>query len=62
VGFIGIILLPIVGNAAEHAGAVIFAFRNKLVCFTSSFFPRLLQQTNNITILIFEQNMKMYRI
>ncbi|KAL1206774.1 Vacuolar cation/proton exchanger 4 [Cardamine amara subsp. amara] len=30
VGFIGIILLPIVGNAAEHAGAVIFAFRNKL--------------------------------
>lgn len=31
VAFIGIILLPIVGNAAEHAGAVIFAFRNKLV-------------------------------
>lgn len=30
VAFIGIILLPIVGNAAEHAGAVIFAFRNKL--------------------------------
>lgn len=33
VGFIGLILLPIVGNAAEHAGAVIFAFRNKLVRF-----------------------------
>jgi len=32
VSFISIILLPIVGNAAEHAGAVIFAFRNKLVC------------------------------
>ncbi|GAB4824524.1 Vacuolar cation/proton exchanger 3 [Ancistrocladus abbreviatus] len=30
VGFLSIILLPIVGNAAEHAGAVIFAFRNKL--------------------------------
>ncbi|KAL9260477.1 Vacuolar cation/proton exchanger 3-like protein [Drosera capensis] len=28
--FISIILLPIVGNAAEHAGAVIFAFKNKL--------------------------------
>ncbi|KAK1298187.1 Vacuolar cation/proton exchanger 1a [Acorus calamus] len=30
VGFNSIILLPIVGNAAEHAGAVIFAFKNKL--------------------------------
>ncbi|EOA23989.1 hypothetical protein CARUB_v10017206mg [Capsella rubella] len=30
VGFISIILLPIVGNAAEHAGAIIFAFKNKL--------------------------------
>ncbi|CAM8971497.1 unnamed protein product [Rhodiola kirilowii] len=30
VSFISIILLPIVGNAAEHAGAVIFAFKNKL--------------------------------
>ncbi|KAL8152700.1 hypothetical protein V2J09_010460 [Rumex salicifolius] len=30
IGFISIILLPIVGNAAEHAGAVIFAFKNKL--------------------------------
>ncbi|GAV75483.1 Na_Ca_ex domain-containing protein [Cephalotus follicularis] len=29
-GFISIILLSIVGNAAEHAGAVIFAFKNKL--------------------------------
>lgn len=25
------ILLPIVGNAAEHAGAIIFAFKNNLV-------------------------------
>ena len=31
VSFISIILLPIVGNAAEHAGAIIFAFKNKLV-------------------------------
>ncbi|WOG87402.1 hypothetical protein DCAR_0206626 [Daucus carota subsp. sativus] len=30
VGFISIILLPIVGNAAEHAGSVIFALKNKL--------------------------------
>lgn len=30
VSFISIIVLPIVGNAAEHAGAVIFAFKNKL--------------------------------
>nr|GEY42511.1 vacuolar cation/proton exchanger 3 [Tanacetum cinerariifolium] len=28
--FISIILLPIVGNAAEHAGAIIFAIKNKL--------------------------------
>lgn len=27
--FIGTILLPIVGNAAEHASAIIFAYRNK---------------------------------
>ncbi|KAG8374410.1 hypothetical protein BUALT_Bualt11G0128900 [Buddleja alternifolia] len=30
VSFISVILLPIVGNAAEHAGAIIFAFKNKL--------------------------------
>ncbi|XP_051131884.1 vacuolar cation/proton exchanger 3-like isoform X2 [Andrographis paniculata] len=30
VGFISVILLPIVGNAAEHAAAIIFAFKNKL--------------------------------
>ncbi|XP_076890902.1 vacuolar cation/proton exchanger 1-like isoform X2 [Bidens hawaiensis] len=30
VSFMSIILLPIVGNAAEHAGAVIFAYKNKL--------------------------------
>ncbi|KAG0532696.1 hypothetical protein BDA96_04G129300 [Sorghum bicolor] len=30
VRFISIILLPVVGNAAEHAGAIIFAFKNKI--------------------------------
>ncbi|XP_020525140.1 vacuolar cation/proton exchanger 3 isoform X3 [Amborella trichopoda] len=30
VSFISVILLPIVGNAAEHAGAIIFAVKNKL--------------------------------
>ncbi|XP_071687931.1 vacuolar cation/proton exchanger 3-like [Rutidosis leptorrhynchoides] len=28
--FISLFLLPVVGNAAEHAGAIIFAFKNKL--------------------------------
>ncbi|XP_039048456.1 vacuolar cation/proton exchanger 3-like [Hibiscus syriacus] len=30
ISFISMILIPIVGNAAEHAGAIIFAFKNKL--------------------------------
>ncbi|CAO2840841.1 unnamed protein product [Amaranthus hypochondriacus] len=30
ISFLSIILLPIVGNAAEHAGAVIFGYKNKL--------------------------------
>ncbi|XP_057484533.1 vacuolar cation/proton exchanger 3-like [Actinidia eriantha] len=30
VSFISVILLPIVGNAAEHAGSIIFALKNKL--------------------------------
>ncbi|GAB2274464.1 hypothetical protein Dimus_009234 [Dionaea muscipula] len=30
ISFLSIILLPILGNAAEHAGAIIFAFKNKL--------------------------------
>jgi Ca2+:H+ antiporter len=28
--FIGTIVLPIVGNAAEHASAVIFAMKNRM--------------------------------
>lgn len=31
VAFISVIMLPIVGNAAEHAGAVMFAVKDKLV-------------------------------
>lgn len=31
VAFISVILLPIVGNAAEHASAIMFAMKNKLV-------------------------------
>ncbi|CAN1232080.1 Vacuolar cation/proton exchanger 1a [Linum grandiflorum] len=30
ISFISIIFLPIVGNAAEHAGSIIFTFKNKL--------------------------------
>ncbi|XP_021864183.2 vacuolar cation/proton exchanger 3 isoform X2 [Spinacia oleracea] len=30
ISFLSIILLPIVGNAAEHAGSIIFAYKNKL--------------------------------
>jgi calcium/proton exchanger cax len=37
VAFISVILLPIVGNAAEHASAIMFAMKNKLVIFAPSF-------------------------
>ncbi|KAG1334957.1 hypothetical protein COCNU_03G010760 [Cocos nucifera] len=30
VSFVSVILLPFVGNAAEHAAAIIFAFKNKI--------------------------------
>lgn len=33
VSFISVILLPIVGNAAEHASAIMFAMKDKLVSF-----------------------------
>ena len=39
VSFLSIILLPIIGNAAEHAGAVIFAFKNKMVSNIMAFLP-----------------------
>lgn len=31
VAFISVILLPIVGNAAEHAGTIMFTMKDKLV-------------------------------
>lgn len=31
IAFISVILLPIVGNAAEHASAIMFATKDKLV-------------------------------
>lgn len=31
VSFISVILLPIVGNAAEHGSAIMFAIKDKLV-------------------------------
>lgn len=31
ISFISVIVLPIVGNAAEHAGAIMFAMKDKLV-------------------------------
>lgn len=33
VSFISVVLLPIVGNAAEHASAIMFAMKDKLVSF-----------------------------
>lgn len=47
VAFISVILLPIVGNAAEHAGAVMFAMKDKIVS-GSSFSVT----THNTTMLI----------
>ena len=29
-GFVGLILIPVIGNAAEHASAIFFAIKNKL--------------------------------
>jgi len=36
VAFISVILLPLVGNAAEHASAIMFAMKDKLVSSISS--------------------------
>lgn len=42
IAFISVILLPIVGNAAEHASAIMFAMKDKLVSFSSLMFLRKL--------------------
>lgn len=54
VSFISLILLPIVGNAAEHAGSVIFAYKNKLVNYSSLFIILLLLtcRKNNMFIVM----------
>lgn len=31
IAFISVVLLPVVGNAAEHASAITFAMKDKLV-------------------------------
>ena len=36
VSFISVILLPLVGNAVDHASAVTFAMKDKLVSFLTS--------------------------
>lgn len=41
VAFISVIVLPIVGNAAEHAGAVMFACKDKLVHSSPFFVTKL---------------------
>lgn len=46
VAFISVIVLPIVGNAAEHAGAVMFAMRDKLVSACSIDFILQLNTSN----------------
>ena len=46
IAFISVILLPIVGNAAEHAGAIMFAMKDKLV----SIYPSCLSQVNSVHI------------
>lgn len=35
VSFLSVILLPVVGNAAEHVGSVMFAIKDKLVSILS---------------------------
>jgi Ca2+:H+ antiporter len=50
--FISVILLPIVGNAAEHASAIMFAMKDKLVSFlTFSSNNSLLEQVLIIEFL-----------
>lgn len=56
--FISVVLLPIVGNAAEHASAIMFAMKNKLVCalaysFTS-FYCIVFQLTHVFSSLLFQ--------
>ncbi|KAK9169298.1 hypothetical protein Syun_001438 [Stephania yunnanensis] len=49
VEFISIILLPIVGNATEHASALIFAYRNKLYISLGLSTPALIDIIHSIS-------------
>lgn len=42
VAFISTVLLPIVGNAAEHASAVMFAMKDKLASSSLALLPSLM--------------------
>jgi len=37
VSFLSVILLPVVGNAAEHVGSVMFAVKDKLVSILTTY-------------------------
>jgi Ca2+:H+ antiporter len=53
VAFISVILLPIVGNAAEHASAIMFAMKNKLVKIALVFLEELNSALFYFLILMF---------
>lgn len=51
VAFISVILLPIVGNAAEHASAIMFAIKDKLVGASPSLIEILLPSPRPLFII-----------
>jgi len=50
--FVGLILLPIVGNAAEHATAVTVACKDKMVCGSLQLWKRMLIPFRSRTLLL----------
>ena len=54
VAFISTVLLPIVGNAAEHASAVMFAMKDKLV---SSSLTLLISLMTSFTIILWDSHL-----
>ena len=68
VAFISVILLPIVGNAAEHASAIMFAMKDKLVsskiwsiycsCFAFPYRNNLLTSDGWLALLFSGNNMQ----
>lgn len=57
VAFIGVVLLPVVGNAAEHASAIIFAIKDKLV--STNFTRANLSKNYIFTSLLFVQDISL---